>query len=132
MLFAALHHVLRLEISLRPLLIPIIVIWFFSIIVITNVGCHTCHKTLLLISAHTHSYHIMPYFAKDVLVNVSISLITAIFYNKIITNGYCFDPHLPQNFAAGFSLVPQLLQDEDVSLISAGFRVGFSPCLRRY
>ena len=81
--FAALHHVLRLEISLRPLLIPIIVIWLFSIIVIT-----------------------------------------AIFYNKIITNGYCFEPHLPQNFAVGFSGFPQLLQDEDVGLVSAGLRVG--------
>ena len=75
MLFAALRHVLRLEISLHPLLIPIIVIWLFSIIV-------------------------------------------------IITNGYCFDPHLPQNFAVGFSGLPQLLQDEDVCLVSAGFRVG--------
>jgi len=28
---------------------------------------------------------------------------------------------LPQNFAVGFSLVPQLLQDEDVSFFSAGF-----------
>ena len=83
MLFAALRHVLRLEISLRPLLIPIIMIWLFSIIVIT-----------------------------------------AIFYNKIITNGYCFDPHLPQNFAVGFSGFPQLLQDEDVCLVSAGLRVG--------
>ena len=34
MLFAALRHVLRLEISLHPLLIPIITIWLFSIIVI--------------------------------------------------------------------------------------------------
>ena len=75
MLFAALRHVLRLEISLRPLLIPIIVIWLFSIIVITNVG-------------------------------------------------YCFDPHLPQNFAVGFSGFPQLLQDEDVCLVSAGLRLG--------
>ena len=83
MLFAALRHVLRLEISLHPLLIPIIVICLFSIIVIT-----------------------------------------AIFYNKIITNGYCFEPHLPQNFAAGFSGFPQLLQDEDVGLVSAGLRVG--------
>ena len=83
MLFAALRHVLRLEISLHPLLIPIIVIWLFSIIVITT-----------------------------------------IFYNKIITNGYCFEPHLPQNFAAGFSGFPQLLQDEDVGLVSAGLRVG--------
>ena len=83
MLFAALRHVLRLEISLHPLLIPIMVIWLFSIIVIT-----------------------------------------AIFYNKIITNGYCFEPHLPQNFAAGFSGFPQLLQDEDVGLASAGFGLG--------
>ena len=83
MLFAVLRHVLRLEISLHPLLIPIIVSWLFSIIVIT-----------------------------------------AIFYNKIITNGYCFEPHLPQNFAAGFSGFPQLLQDEDVGLVSAGLRVG--------
>ena len=83
MLFAALRHVPRLEISLHPLLIPIIVIWLFSIIVIT-----------------------------------------AIFYNKIITNGYCFEPHLPQNFAVGFSGFPQLLQDEDVGLVSAGLRVG--------
>ena len=75
MLFAALRHVLRLEISLHPLLIPIIVIWLFSIIVITNVG-------------------------------------------------YCFDPHLPQNFAAGFSGLPQLLQDADVCLVSAGFDLG--------
>ena len=75
MLFAALLHVLRLEIPLRPLLIPIIVIWLFSIIVITNVG-------------------------------------------------YCFDPHLPQNFAVGFSGFPQLLQDEDVCLVSAGLRLG--------
>jgi len=47
-----------------------------------------------------------------------------IFYNKIITNGYCFDPHLPQNFAVGFSGFPQLLQDEDVGRVSAGLRVG--------
>jgi hypothetical protein len=58
------------------------------------------------------------------LIRVPISLITAIFYNKIITNGYCLDPHLPQNFAAGFSGLPQLLQDEDVCLASAGFRLG--------
>jgi branched-subunit amino acid transport protein len=58
------------------------------------------------------------------LVNVPISLITAIFYNKIITNGYCFDPHLPQNFAAGFSLAPQLSQNEDVGLVSASFGLG--------
>jgi len=83
MLFAAIRHVPRLEISLHHLLIQIIVIWLFSIIVIT-----------------------------------------AIFYNKIITNGYCFEPHLPQNFAAGFSGFPQLLQDEDVGLVSAGLRVG--------
>ena len=83
MLFAALRDVPRLEISLHRLLIPIIVIWLFSIIVIT-----------------------------------------AIFYNKIITNGYCFEPHLPQNFAAGFSGFPQLLQDENVGLVSAGLRVG--------
>ena len=83
MLFAALRHVLRLEISLHPLLIPIIVIWLFSIIVIT-----------------------------------------AIFYNKIITNGYCFEPHLPQNLAAGFSGFPQLLQDEDVCLVSVDFGLG--------
>ena len=75
MLFAALRHVIRLEISLPPLLIPIITIWLFSIIVITNAG-------------------------------------------------YCFDPHLPQNFAVGFSGFPQLLQDEDVCLVSAGLRVG--------
>ena len=75
MLFVALHRVLRLEISLHPLLIPIIVIWLFSIIVITNTG-------------------------------------------------YCLDPHLPQNFAVGFSGLPQLLQDEDVGLVSAGFRLG--------
>ena len=89
MLFAALRHVLRLEISLHPLLIPIIVIWLFSILVITNAVCHM-----------------------------------VIFYNKIITNGYCLEPHLPQNFAAGFSGFPQLLQDEDVGLVSAGLRVG--------
>ena len=94
MLFAALRHVLRLEISLHPLLIPIIVIWLFSIIVITS------------------------------MVIIPINLITAIFYNKIITNGYCFDPHLPQNFAVGFSGLPQLLQDEDVGLVSAGFGLG--------
>ena len=58
------------------------------------------------------------------LASVPISLITVIFYNKIITNGYCFDPHLPQNFAVGFSGLPQLLQDEDVGLVSAGLRVG--------
>ena len=75
MLFAALRHVTRLAISLRPLLIPIVVIWLFSIIVITNAG-------------------------------------------------YCFDPHLPQNFAVGFSGFPQLLQDEDVCLASAGFGLG--------
>jgi hypothetical protein len=75
MLFAALRHVPRLAISLHPLLIPIIVIWLFSIIVITNVG-------------------------------------------------YCFEPHLPQNFAVGFSGFPQLLQDEDVCLVSAGFGLG--------
>jgi hypothetical protein len=51
-------------------------------------------------------------------------MITTIFYNKIITNGYCFEPHLPQNFAVGFSGLPQLLQDEDVCLVSAGLRVG--------
>ena len=34
MLFVALRHVPHLAISLHPLLIPIIVIWFFSIIVI--------------------------------------------------------------------------------------------------
>ena len=96
MLFATLRHVLRLEISLHPLLIPIIVIWLFSIIVITN----------------------------GVRRSEIISLITTIFYNKIITNGYCFDPHLPQNFAVGFSGLPQLLQDEDVCLVSAGLRVG--------
>ena len=33
-------------------------------------------------------------------------------------------PHLPQNFAFGFSGFPQLLQDEDVGLVSAGLRVG--------
>jgi len=33
-------------------------------------------------------------------------------------------PHLPQNFAVGFSGFPQLLQDEDVGLVSAGFLVG--------
>ena len=87
MLFAALRHVLRLEISLHPLLIPIITIWLFSIIVITAGSAE-------------------------------------VFYNKIITNGYCFDPHLPQNFASGFSLVPQLSQNEDVGLVSAGLRVG--------
>ena len=87
MLFAALHHVLRLEISLHPLLIPIITIWLFSIIVITAGSAE-------------------------------------VFYIKIITNGYCFDPHLPQNFAVGFSGLPQLLQDEDVGLVSAGFLVG--------
>ena len=75
MRFVVLRHVLRLEISLHPLLIPIIVIWLFSIIVITNAG-------------------------------------------------YCFDPHLPQNFAVGFSGLPQLLQDEDVGLVSAGLRLG--------
>jgi len=58
------------------------------------------------------------------LASVPISLITSIFYNKIITNGYCFDPHLPQNFAVGFSGLPQLLQDEDVGLVSAGFGLG--------
>jgi hypothetical protein len=58
------------------------------------------------------------------LIGVPISLITAIFYNKIITNVYCFDPHLPQNFAAGFSGLPQLLQDEDICLVSAGFGLG--------
>jgi hypothetical protein len=43
----------------------------------------------------------------------------------VITNaGYCFDPHLPQNFAVGFSGLPQLLQDEDVCLASAGFGLG--------
>ena len=61
---------------------------------------------------------------KVCLASVPISLITVIFYNKIITNGYCFDPHLPQNFAVGFSGLPQLLQDEDVGLVSAGLRVG--------
>jgi len=36
-------------------------------------------------------------------------------------------PHLPQNFASGFSGFPQLLQDEDVSFFSAGFCLaGFS------
>jgi hypothetical protein len=30
-------------------------------------------------------------------------------------------PHPPQNFAAGFSGFPQLLQDEDVSSFFAGF-----------
>ena len=65
--------------------------------------------------------HALP---KICLVSVPISLITTIFYNKIITNDYCFDPHLPQNFAAGFSGFPQLLQDEDVGLVSAGLRVG--------
>ena len=93
MLFAALRHVLRLEISLRHLLIPIIVIWLFSIIVITAGSAVTWP-------------------------------IVCTFYNKIITNGYCFDPHLPQNFAVGFSGLPQLLQDEDVGLVSAGLRVG--------
>ena len=81
--FAALRHVPRLEIPLRPLLIPRITIWLFSIIVITT-----------------------------------------IFYNKDITNGYCFDPHLPQNFAVGFSGFPQLSQNEDVCLVSAGFGLG--------
>ena len=85
---------------------------------------HMHRKTLLLILAHARNYHIMPCFTKDVLVSVPISLITAIFYNKIITNGYCFDPHLPQNFAPGFSGFPQLLQDEDVGLVSAGFGLG--------
>ena len=56
--------------------------------------------------------------------SVSVKSITAIFYNKIITNGYCFEPHLPQNFAVGFSGLPQLLQDEDVCLASAGFGLG--------
>ena len=82
------------------------------------------HKTLMLILAHARNYHRMPCFTKDVLVSVPISLITEIFYNKIITNGYCFDPHLPQNFAFGFSGLPQLLQDEDVGLVSVGLRVG--------
>ena len=66
-------------------------------------------------------YNVLP---KVCLISVPISLITAIFYNKIITNGYCFDPHLPQNFAVGFSGLPQLLQDEDVCLASAGFGLG--------
>ena len=81
-------------------------------------------KILMLILAHARNYHRMPCFTKDVLVSVPISLITEIFYNKIITNGYCFDPHLPQNFAAGFSLAPQLSQNADVGLVSAGFWVG--------
>jgi len=58
------------------------------------------------------------------LIIAPISLITEIFYNKIITNGYCFEPHLPQNFAVGFSGFPQLSQDEDVGLVSAGFGLG--------
>jgi len=33
-------------------------------------------------------------------------------------------PHPPQNFAVGFSGLPQLLQDEDIGLVSAGLRVG--------
>jgi hypothetical protein len=33
-------------------------------------------------------------------------------------------PHPPQNFAVGFSGFPQLLQDEDVGLVSAGFGLG--------
>ena len=72
--------------------------------------------------------HVLP---KVCLTNVPISLITAIFYNKIITNGYCFDPHLPQNFAVGFSVFPQLLQDEDVGLVSADFGLGSILCLDR-
>jgi hypothetical protein len=33
-------------------------------------------------------------------------------------------PHPPQNFAVGFNLAPQLLQDKAVGIVSAGFRVG--------
>jgi len=42
----------------------------------------------------------------------------AFLYNSDYEHGV---PHLPQNFAVGFSVFPQLLQDEDVSFFSAGF-----------
>jgi len=45
----------------------------------------------------------------------------AFLYNSDYEHGV---PHLPQNFAVGFSGFPQLLQDEDVGLVSAGLRVG--------
>jgi len=45
----------------------------------------------------------------------------AFLYNSDYERGV---PHLPQNFAFGFSLFPQLLQDEDVCLASAGFGLG--------
>ena len=82
------------------------------------------HRTLMLILAHARNYHRTPFLLNTCLTSMPISLITGIFYNKIITNGYCFDPHLPQTFAVGFSGLPQLLQDEDVGLASAGFGLG--------
>jgi len=45
----------------------------------------------------------------------------AFLYNSDYERGL---PHLPQNFAVGFSGLPQLLQDEDVCLVSAGFGLG--------
>ena len=38
---------------------------------------------------------------------------------------------MPQNFAAGFSGLPQLLQDEDVGLVSDDFGLGSILCLDR-
>ena len=34
----------------------------------------------------------------------------------LYNSDYCFAPHLPQNFAVGFSGFPQLSQEEDVSV----------------
>ena len=45
----------------------------------------------------------------------------AFLYNSDYERGV---PHPPQNFAVGFSGLPQLLQDEDVCLVSAGFGLG--------
>ena len=42
-------------------------------------------------------------------------------YNSDYEHGV---PHPPQNFAVGFSGFPQLLQDEDVGRVSAGFGLG--------
>jgi len=45
----------------------------------------------------------------------------AFLYNSDYERGV---PHLPQNFAVGFSGFPQLLQDGVVDFDSAGFLVG--------
>ena len=52
----------------------------------------------------------------------------AFLYNSDYERGV---PHLPQNFAVGFSEAPQLPQDEDVCLVSDDFGLGSILCLDR-